>query len=181
MMYSQPHRGFTFIETLVAITILVFAIVAPFYAVRQAMKATFIARDELVATSLAQEAAEYVRSVRDSNYLYNYKNPSTPRTWLYGLDGTGGTPDCYTTNKCTIDPSASTPIVRYTSAAIVPALYVSSSKIYNQASNGTATRFKRTVTLTSINANETQVTVTVTWINHIAYTVTVTDVITNWL
>lgn len=183
MIYRNSERGFTFIETLVGITILVFAIVAPFYAVRQAMKATFIARDELIATSLAQEGMEFVRAVRDTNYLYNYKNPSTPRSWLYGMDGTSSTPNCLlsASNKCTIDPSASTPIVRYGSAAVVPALYVSSSKLYNQASNGTATRFKRTVTLEALNAYETRVVVTVTWINHIAYTVTVTDVITNWL
>lgn len=179
---KTPQRGFTFIETLVAITILVFAIVAPFYAVRQAMKATFVARDELVATSLAQEAIEYVRAVRDSNYLYNYKNPSTPRSWLYGLDGTSSTPNCFAaTNKCTIDVAANTPVVRYGTAATVPVMYVSSSKLYNQANSGTQTRFRRTVVLTQLNANEVQVTVTVTWVNHISYTVTVTDVITNWL
>lgn len=187
MMYT---RGFTLIETLVAVTLLATTIVLPYYAIQRSLVATYTARDELIASSLAQEAIEYVRAVRDSNYLYSAATSNTSRSWLYGIDGTSASPNCKT-YRCTLDPTSSTPIrACFTNTACSSKLYLSTTNLYNQASSGTQTRFSRTFQLTCAdgtttcnlqNAREVRVTATVTWNYHGMQSVVVTDVLSNWL
>lgn len=62
-------RAFTLIETLVAITILSIAIVAPMTLAWQSLSSAYYARDQVTAHHLAQEAVEAVRSIRDRNIL----------------------------------------------------------------------------------------------------------------
>lgn len=165
-------------ETLVAVAILTVAIVGPFYAAQTAYNAANSARDELIASSLAQEAVEYVRSVRDDNYLYNVAHPSTPHSWLYGLDGTGGVTNCVG-NSCTVDPTQSAVVA---CSGSCPRLYLSSANLYNQAMSGTQTPFTRSVLLTIVGNHEARLTVTVSWTSaHIANTVVITEVLENWL
>lgn len=66
---KSGKRGMTLIETLVAITILAVAIVAPMSLTTQSLSAAYYARDQITAFNLAQEAIESVRSVRDGNIL----------------------------------------------------------------------------------------------------------------
>lgn len=63
--------GFTLIETLVAITVLTTAIVAPMSLAARALASAFYARDQVAAFHLAQEAIEAVRNIRDNNILTN--------------------------------------------------------------------------------------------------------------
>ncbi|KND51387.1 MAG: putative Type IV pilus pilin [Parcubacteria bacterium C7867-001] len=179
---SSVHAGFTLVETLVAITILSIAIIGPFHAVQSALNGSYTARDYLAASALAQEGMEQVRYIRGNNYLYNVANPSSTRSWLYGLDGSGGTPSCGAPAKCTVDTTnLSTPIAVCLNGTCSP-LSLSTTNLYNQAEVGTVTRFTRSVTITSSSANEATVDVTVTWISaHTPYSVTVTSVLTNWL
>jgi prepilin-type N-terminal cleavage/methylation domain-containing protein len=84
-------RGMTLIETLVAITILTVAIVAPMSLTMQSLSASYYARDQIIAFNLGQEAIESVRSVRDGNILriaYDQKN-CNPMTLLCGIVVTG--------------------------------------------------------------------------------------------
>ena len=192
MIYSQdtsaaPVRAFTLIETLVAITILMMAIVGPYYAVQQAVNASYTARDQLIATSLAQEGVEFVHSIRDNNYIVNSAlgcQPNGCRSWLASVDGTSGSTasyaNCFTANGCMVDPTQNT--VNACAASGCTPLYLSNTYIYNQAASGAATRFTRKVTLQSVSATEVAVTVKVTWITeHTSYTVTVTEHLNNWL
>ena len=66
---ATTRRGMTLIETLVAISILSVAIVAPMSLTMQSLSAAYYARDQITAFNLAQEAIESVRSVRDGNIL----------------------------------------------------------------------------------------------------------------
>ncbi len=68
---SMQTRGFTLIETLVAVSLLVIAIVAPMSLVSQSLTSAYYARDQVAAYSLAQEGIEAVRAVRDGNILSN--------------------------------------------------------------------------------------------------------------
>jgi prepilin-type N-terminal cleavage/methylation domain-containing protein len=68
---TAHKRGFTLIETLVAVSLLVIAIVAPMSLVSQALTTAYYARDQVAAYSLAQEGIEAVRAVRDGNILSN--------------------------------------------------------------------------------------------------------------
>ncbi len=64
---SSP--GMTLVETLVAVSILTVAIVAPMTLTMQSLSAAYYARDQVIASNLAQEAIESVRAVRDANIL----------------------------------------------------------------------------------------------------------------
>lgn len=186
MITYREHRprGFTLVETLVAISIITTAIVGPFSAIQYAVTTANASRDRLIAVSLAQEAVETVRSVRDGNFLYVAAgNPD--RGWLYAMDGSGSTANCFAAAGCTIDAANYAIAACPSSGSCSPVRLNSSQKLYNQApvsATNPATRFTRTVKLTSISATEIQVTVTVTWsTNRQPYTVTVTDTLTKWL
>lgn len=62
-------RGFTLIETLVAISLLSIAIVAPMSLTAQSLSAAYYARDQITAFNLAQEGLEAVRAIRDGQIL----------------------------------------------------------------------------------------------------------------
>jgi hypothetical protein len=171
---------------MVAIAVLAIALTGPFVAVTNALNASYVARDQLVASALAQEGMEYIRSVRDNNYLNS-------RTWMDGLSGYacyGATPTMY----CMIDPTRGdihtdspndSAMNQYASLASVPPLNLSTNGLYNQqAVSGTnvATRFTRSVQLNAISATEVQVSVVVSWISaHQTYSVTVTDDLMDWI
>ena len=180
MSMNTSKKGFTLVETMVAIAVLAIALVGPYSAVETALNASYVARDELIASALAQEGMEYIRSIRDNNYLNS-------RTWLVGLS----TLSCYNNavSYCIVDPTLgdvnTTPSAISASAlASVPVLKVTSTGLYNHRTiaTNTNTRFKRTVQLTTVNGNEVKVMVVVSWISaHQSYSVTVTDNLQNWL
>lgn len=68
--------GFTLIETLIAITLLMLAVVEPMVLTAQSLRSAYYARDQITASNLAQEAIEAVRSVRDSQILQMAEDPS---------------------------------------------------------------------------------------------------------
>lgn len=73
------NKGFTIIETLIAITILMLAIVGPLTISTKALTSAVDAKNQMIATFLAQEAMEYINNIKDNNV---YNNPSD---WLKGL------------------------------------------------------------------------------------------------
>lgn len=77
------RRGFTLIETMVAITILTISIVAPMALTVQSLEAAYYARDEVTAENLGQEGIETVRAVRDGNILLNAEG--TPTNLFAGI------------------------------------------------------------------------------------------------
>lgn len=78
MKFFQKHRGFTLLETILAITILTMAITAAFELTRSSLAMGRLTLDQIVATHLAEEGLEIVRNMRDSNWLQN-------RPWQKGL------------------------------------------------------------------------------------------------
>ncbi len=182
-MKKRETKGFTLVETMIAITILATAIVGPFQVAQGVLASSYTARDQLIASSLAQEGIEYVRYLRDSNFLNTLHGGST--TWLAGLDGSSGSPNCYyqsSTKSCTIDPSTQT-VAQCTGLTCAEApLYLNSANRYTQSATGnTQTRFTRKVQLVSVNGHETQVIVTVSWTGHGSYSVVLVDNLENWL
>ena len=196
------NRGFTIVETLVAIGIILIALVGPFMEVERALTASYVARDELIANSLAQEGVEYVQGVRDNNYLWNINHVSPVINFLGGLDGTRNganrTADCFN-NNCTVDilvPAAGIPVVQCSGTC--PPMSLSAAGYSQRVGAGqTPSRFTRSINLCWMEysgmtytgcsssgpvSNEAKLTVTVTWsTEQIPYTTTVTEYIQNWL
>ena len=81
-------RGFTLVETFVAVTILTVAIVAPMALTAKILAAAYYARDQIIAFHLAQEAIEAIRHRRDNNILINVFG--TPADLLAGIPATDG-------------------------------------------------------------------------------------------
>ena len=68
------YRGFTLVESLVAIWFLTLAIVAPMSLASQSLNSAYYSRDQIVAFQLAQEGIESVRQIRDDNTLSKIYN-----------------------------------------------------------------------------------------------------------
>jgi type II secretory pathway pseudopilin PulG len=61
--------GFTLVETLVAITILMIAIAGPLTVAEKGLSAVIYARDQLMASYLAQDAMESIKNIVDTNEI----------------------------------------------------------------------------------------------------------------
>ena len=83
---SKLARGFTLIETLIAITILLLAITAPLQIASQALFSAFYAREQITAYYLAAEVIEYIKNSRDTTFLNDVLNNQANTNWLQGLD-----------------------------------------------------------------------------------------------
>jgi prepilin-type N-terminal cleavage/methylation domain-containing protein len=89
--------GFTLVETLIAIFILLVSITGPMAIAQSGLRAAFISRDQTTAFYLAQDAMEYVKNKRDDNMIDNLHNGGGT-DWLSGVRT-----DCATPDGCTID------------------------------------------------------------------------------
>jgi prepilin-type N-terminal cleavage/methylation domain-containing protein len=85
-LQRKLQRGFTILETLVAISILVLALTAPLAIVSQALRSSYYARDQVTAYYLAQEAIEFLRNKRDNAGL---QASASAETWtdLFNAEG----------------------------------------------------------------------------------------------
>lgn len=85
------NKGFSLIETLVAVVVLITAVVGPLTLAQRSIRSAVYARDQVIAGFLADEAVEYIRSMRDQNQLER-------DNWVQGLS------DCMGTGRlCTVD------------------------------------------------------------------------------
>lgn len=163
----KTQNGFTIIETLVAITILMIAIAGPLTIASQALHAAQDAKNQMIATNLAQETVEEIRNLKDNNVansslfdlFYGYTTNTANANvgpWEVETDSDGS----YAFASCAqIDnPNCN--------------LYLDPSQgyIYEQTFASSPTPFKRSFSMMSIGdhnneqgINEYVLTVTVSW------------------
>lgn len=167
-------KGFTLIETLVAITVLTIAIVGPMSLAISSINSVKIVKNQVIAFYLAQEGIEYVRNLRDNNFIQG----NTGTKWLDRLE------NCWIgSGKCVIDVSRNTitncgaqcPVIKYDDAG----------GFYYNYKSGTDTIFIRTVKIDRINIgggnNEAKIEVIVEWPERFGTkSFTLQDSIFNW-
>lgn len=171
-LQQHTEKGFTFVETLVAIAILVLGVVAPLALTYQSLSASRIARNQITATFLAEEAIEYVRAIRDSNSL-------SGSSWLLGLE------DCLTEGGCAIDETGLDKVFQCDpNTGCGPLLYNSETAVYSYEESGNATTspFTRTTRITETIVNqEANVAVTVSWRDGTTQrNVSIDEILFNW-
>ena len=154
----NPRRGFTLVETLVAITILLVAIVGPMTIAARGLQGAFYAREPDTAFWLAQEGIELIREWRDENVLSGVN-------WLSGTNLCGGSQGCGLDARNTPRVHCSNPHIESTCRLKDEGAVSGSRGFYNYA-GGTPTQFTRHIWVTPVSGAEDQeadVKVTVTW------------------
>lgn len=187
-------RGFTLIEALVAVSIVALAIAGPLSSASYASTAAQIANNKLTAMYLAQEGVEYVRAMRDEEYLTSHheRDPDLSTTaWNNFANGDtddykGSIADCETLS-CTVDVwedmgTGNGKSVNTCSNAC-PRLYQRSDGRYTQDNDppNTITPFTRSVRAYDVSPTEERIVSTVSWSFHgVPYSVSSSVILTLW-
>ncbi len=180
----QPNRGFTLVETLVAIFVMMVAIVAPMSIASQALSTARYAKEQVTAFYLAQEGIELVRDIRGNNVI------SGAAVWnegTLGLSSPGSENYCYSTNGCYIEAKD---LAVQNCSGICPVLNIDLNQldpdfgIYTYSLIGTnPSQFARTIRITKLSSTEISVSSTVSWASGAiggTRLFTITDNLLNW-
>ncbi|MDE2188454.1 MAG: prepilin-type N-terminal cleavage/methylation domain-containing protein [Patescibacteria group bacterium] len=100
--YFRPstNSGFTLVETLIAIAILMIAIAGPLTVAEKSLYASIYAKNQVMASYLAQDAMESIRNSLDTN---EFKG-NTGTNWPIYFDNTNLLTSCANKlNQCSID------------------------------------------------------------------------------
>jgi|SRR3989344_2217890 len=158
--FSQS--GFTLMETIVAIGVIVVGLVSALTLVNTALFYVFNINDRLIATNLAAEGIEVVRNIRDSNWAQG-----GGIAWNSGLDD-GDYQLGY----------RSTSLRRY--GVTGNPLLIDDSGFYNYVS-GSVTPYLRKISITNLSGYEIRITSTVEWGRRgVTYTSSAEEHLFNW-
>lgn len=102
-------KGFTLIESLVAIFMLSVVLATVISLVQSSIQANTLSQAQVTANYVAGEAIEYIRNVRDNQFLQIAADPNAltdgaTATWLGGFDQSSAS-TCYMPDGCDIDPA----------------------------------------------------------------------------
>ncbi len=192
----NKQRGFTLIETLIAIFLLTLTIGALLQLAAGGFYSVRYARNQLVANTLLQESLEYMHNSRDTASIAG----ADWQTWLTSFsvneNGTplGGTDQgCFTRNGCTVDPYTLAAHVKACASTCAPITFFTGSGLYGYANgtyplingqsytSGTDTSYVRTMTMQLNSPDQMTVTATVSWLNGSASkTVSQSVLLTKW-
>jgi prepilin-type N-terminal cleavage/methylation domain-containing protein len=170
----RERRGFSLIESLVALTVLVASITGVLAVASRGLALTGVSRDKVVAFYLAQEPVEYIRSVRDSNKLYNLKQIAEGGSTIDWLDGLGA---CKL-NFCQFDAASLT----LSTCSSSDCDYLRFDGDFYGHGTGNETNFRRKVKIEEINPGvEAKIISTVSWSHGlVSQDFTIVEHIFNW-
>ena len=145
-------RGFSLVETLVAITILLTAIAAPMTIAQKGLSSAQLVKNQITASFLAQEALEFIKNIRDTNIIS-------------GLDWETGLGECLVSgDSCVVDIPNET--LERCNGSCPFLKYDSDSGFYGQDAFWTNSIFTRSVEITTLSDTEITVKSTVSWLEH---------------
>lgn len=108
-------KGFTIIESLVAVSVLMIAVTGPLALAARGLSYSQYAKDQITAFYLASEAIEAVKNIRDANMIDPQDDGNgNKKDWLgRALNGSGGFSKCDNINNpCYFDVWKNPPDVR---------------------------------------------------------------------
>lgn len=147
----MKNKGFTLIELVISVFIIAIALSGAFTILQRLIASTTLSSSQLVASFLAQEGVEIVRSVRDKNWVEDV-------SWQEGF----GYCSPSTANFCEADYNDGS-LSQFTINTQARALKMNSQGFYNYDS-GKDTRFKRKIYIDNLGSGEGfKVTVLVQW------------------
>jgi prepilin-type N-terminal cleavage/methylation domain-containing protein len=169
MLILSSHRtqGFTLVETLVAVAILMIAISGPLTIASQALNSARSARNTMMATYLAQDGVESLRNIKDNNIAQIAQGKSVVWTDNMGSDTCiDETTSCATPDVISY-MQGSTVIPQ--SCGVVDNCILHKKdgvfSLYNTSleSDGTRTLFRRSYFIAINGPDELKLTVVVSW------------------
>jgi len=191
MFYS---RGLTLVETLVAVSIVALSVVGPLTFANRALNASYIARDQLIASSLAQEGIEYVRAMKSAAFLENQSDANWWDDHFVGGSDPTSISNCTSASPCTVDAlntnfgwgpsgfaltncSGTCPKIKLAQLSPNVFKYTQDTVI----SPATTTAFTRTVRTIPVSGTEVRIDSIVNWVTHgTTYTIVVSSHLTPW-
>lgn len=177
-------KAFTLVEALVAVAILSLAVTAPLYSASRSMVAANNSSYQLSASYLAQEGIEYVRMMRDNEYLVAYDAGGTTVSdvaWTAFLGGPLS--QCVSPRICTLDPTDPTGLAQCPGDTCTPLYLITAEGKYvqNPGSGRKIQPFTRTIQATALTATDEEIISTVSWFFHgVTYTVRLVEHLTPW-
>lgn len=160
---NKKQGGFTILESIVAILVLSLSIAGVFSAVRQSLSQAIIAKEEVRAFYLAQEAVEIIRNQRDANRLTTITNRVvTP--WLTNISNVPSDP-CYFGKICRIDVTKTGGSYFHSCGYGWDSCDDMGQDETNHlyAYSGTPVKMKREVQIERVDADEIMITVRMSW------------------
>lgn len=177
MMYythtQNNNKGFSLVETLVAIAILLIVIVGPMSIATNAANSTSFANQQVIAYFLAQEGLELAQKGRDDFLLEGFDNGNTEGSniaWNDFTSNSGHFADCFD-DGCGLEADNSSPrgvAVNDCSDAVDCRLYLTEtdqrSRYTYDSSGAEITDFTRIITMEEISSDkDVLVTSVVSW------------------
>lgn len=146
--------SFTLLETIVAVAVLALSLIGPMVLAYQSLQSGRVTKEKVTALYLAQDALEFVKSVRDSNV-------AAQKEWLSGLTSCLGA-------SCTVDTTQSgvalSSVVTSCSGSCSVMRFDAATERYGYNPGWTSTIYTRTMTLTEVVTDrEVHANVTVSW------------------
>ncbi|PID83664.1 hypothetical protein CSB11_00085 [Candidatus Campbellbacteria bacterium] len=166
---TKKEKGFTLVEALISITILMVSIAAPLSVASSSLIAAKVAEKQIIAAYLAQDALEYVINIKAGNKISNYTNGTEELLHNINICSNHG---CFVNTLNAPDDPTNRGISEYTTADGYKSkkLYLQNSGIYSYNTSGTETIFSRVVKINRLedkDGNESEyeakVEVTVYW------------------
>ncbi len=165
--------GFSLIETMIAVSILMIAIAGPLSLVQAGLFSSNHQRNQVTAIYLAQEALEYINNLRGTNYYKQFDPNDNSNilsvSWLEAINSNrvvGNLTDSAFCggHGCYVDPKSN--YIQHIDSNL-EALYQNSDGFYGYRSESSTydkpSPYTRVVVVTPITSDEVTVTVTVSW------------------
>jgi prepilin-type N-terminal cleavage/methylation domain-containing protein len=181
ILHKQKNKGFTLIETMIAVFILVIAMQGMLGLIASSLFSARYAKNDITANYLIEEAVDYIRNNRDT-IAFQQNDPTTNNGWSNFLNNYG-----YPNSRCFSTPNGCKMDITPDNMSSQPITICDGSnhgfgtigcEVFNYDENGgnnfytylnpsgsVKSNFKRQIVMFMNNADELNIKVTVEWLN----------------